>query len=325
MWFGTKDGLNRYDGQTFRVFKHDLHNKQSIGNNFITALYEDADGNIWVGTDAGIYVYQPEKESFEQFMQSSTKGTKIERAISMITDDKDGNIWIAVESQGLFCYNPQNSLLNNYILSDSKQVSSNVKCFAVDNSGTMWIGFYGDGLFYSKDNMETIVPFVSSDNEETFKNDVVTKILQGPYNRLYIGSLKGGVKELNLTSGKISNLLLTDENGENIFFREFILCSENELWIGTESGVYIYNLRTKKLIHLQSSAYDIYALSDNAIYSLYKDREEGIWLGSYFGGINYFPKQYTYFEKYYSRNSGDGLHGKRVREFCQDKNSLFQS
>ena len=95
MWFGTKDGLNRYDGQTFRVFKHDLHNKQSIGNNFITALYEDADGNIWVGTDAGIYVYQPEKESFEQFMQSSTKGTKIERAISMITDDKDGNIWIA--------------------------------------------------------------------------------------------------------------------------------------------------------------------------------------------------------------------------------------
>ena len=323
MWFGTKDGLNRYDGQTFRVFKHDLHNKQSIGNNFITALYEDADGNIWVGTDAGIYVYQPEKESFEQFMQSSTKGTKIERAISMITDDKDGNIWIAVESQGLFCYNPQNSLLNNYILSDSKQVSSNVKCFAVDNSGTMWIGFYGDGLFYSKDNMETIVPFVSSDNEETFKNDVVTKILQGPYNRLYIGSLKGGVKELNLTSGKISNLLLTDENGENIFFREFILCSENELWIGTESGVYIYNLRTKKLIHLQSSAYDIYALSDNAIYSLYKDREEGIWLGSYFGGINYFPKQYTYFEKFYSRNSGDGLHGKRVREFCQDKNGIL--
>ena len=76
--------------------------------------------------------------------------------------------------------------------------------------------------------METIVPFVSSDNEETFKNDVVTKILQGPYNRLYIGSLKGGVKELNLTSGKISNLLLTDENGENIFFREFILCSEKK-------------------------------------------------------------------------------------------------
>lgn len=101
------------------------------------------------------------------------------------------------------------------------------------------------------------------------------------------------------------------------------MCSENELWIGTESGVYIYNLRTKKLIHLQSSAYDIYALSDNAIYSLYKDREEGIWLGSYFGGINYFPKQYTYFEKYYSRNSGDGLHGKRVREFCQDKMGYF--
>ena len=56
MWFGTKDGLNRYDGLSFRKFKHDDRSQRSIGNNFITALYEDEKGNIWVGTDVGLYI-----------------------------------------------------------------------------------------------------------------------------------------------------------------------------------------------------------------------------------------------------------------------------
>ena len=62
MWFGTKDGLNRYDGLSFRKFKHDDRSQRSIGNNFITALYEDEKGNIWVGTDVGLYIYYPEKD-----------------------------------------------------------------------------------------------------------------------------------------------------------------------------------------------------------------------------------------------------------------------
>lgn len=323
MWFGTKDGLNRYDGQSFRIFKHDFNNKYSIGNNFITTLYEADNGDIWVGTDAGIYIYKPEEEAFYTFNQSSTKGTKIERAISMIAGDKNGCIWATVESQGLFCYNQKDHSLQNYILSDLEEISSNIKCFTVDSSGTMWMGFFGNGLYYSTDSLKTITPFVSSDGEKTYKGDVVSKIVQGSYNCLYIGSVKGGMKELNLTSGKIRDLLLYDENGEHIYFRDFISYSENEIWIGTESGIYIYNLRTQKYTHLHSSAHDRYALSDNAIYSLYKDREGGVWIGSYFGGIDFYPKQYTYFEKYYPRNDGNSLHGKRVREFCQDKNGIL--
>jgi hypothetical protein len=66
MWFGTKDGLNRYDGLSFRKFKHDDRTRRSIGNNFITALYEDSKGDIWVGTDVGLYIYNPEKDSFRR-------------------------------------------------------------------------------------------------------------------------------------------------------------------------------------------------------------------------------------------------------------------
>lgn len=315
MWLGTKDGLNRYDGLSFRKFKHDAANPRSIGNSFITSLYEDFNGNIWVGTDAGVYIYYPEKEAFEEFDCQSLEKTRIERSVSMIAGDKQGRVWIAVEAQGMFCYDARQKLLRNYPLSE---ISSNIKCFTFDSGGTLWLGFYGDGPYYSKDNLATVHPYGSpEDGKREFEGGVITKIVQGNYNCLYIGSVKEGVSELNLTSGQVRNLLAIDESGESIFCRDLLPYSDNELWIGTESGIYIYNLRTAQFIHLRASLYDSYSLSDNAIYALYKDREEGLWIGSYFGGVDYYPRQYTYFAKYYPKNIANSLHGKRVREFCR--------
>ena len=315
MWLGTKDGLNRYDGLSFRKFKHDAANPRSIGNSFITSLYEDFNGNIWVGTDAGVYIYYPEKGAFEEFDCQSLEKTRIERSVSMIAGDKQGRVWIAVEAQGMFCYDARQKLLRNYPLSE---ISSNIKCFTFDSGGTLWLGFYGDGLYYSKDNLATVHPYGSpEDGKREFEGGVITKIVQGNYNCLYIGSVKEGVSELNLTSGQVRNLLAIDESGESIFCRDLLPYSDNELWIGTESGIYIYNLRTAQFIHLRASLYDSYSLSDNAIYALYKDREEGLWIGSYFGGVDYYPRQYTYFAIYYPKNIANSLHGKRVREFCR--------
>lgn len=315
MWLGTKDGLNRYDGLSFRKFKHDAANPRSIGNSFITSLYEDFNGNIWVGTDAGVYIYYPEKEAFEEFDCQSLEKTRIERSVSMIAGDKQGRVWIAVEAQGMFCYDTRQKLLRNYPLSE---ISSNIKCFTFDSGGTLWLGFYGDGLYYSKDNLATVHPYGSpEDGKREFEGGVITKIVQGNYNCLYIGSVKEGVSELNLTSGQVRNLLAIDESGESIFCRDLLPYSDNELWIGTEFGIYIYNLRTAQFIHLRAFLYDSYSLSDNAIYALYKDREEGLWIGSYFGGVDYYPRQYTYFAKYYPKNIANSLHGKRVREFCR--------
>ena len=84
MWFGTKDGLDRYDGVSFRHFKYDRTNPRSLGNNFVTSLYEDVEGNIWVGTDVGVYIYYPEKDTFRHFVEQSDKNPRIERAVARI-------------------------------------------------------------------------------------------------------------------------------------------------------------------------------------------------------------------------------------------------
>ena len=137
-------------------------------------------------------------------------------------------------------------IFRNYTLKNFPFISTNVQSFVFDNSGTLWIGCYGDGLFFSKDRLQTLHPYVSPvDNQKTYENDVVIGLVKGAYNCLYIGSLKGGVKELNLTSNKLHDLLSKDESGESVFCRELLVASDNELWIGAESGLYIYNLRMR--------------------------------------------------------------------------------
>jgi len=324
MWFGTKDGLNRYDGLSFRVFKFDVNTNNSIGNNFITALYEDLKGNILVGTDAGLYIYSPITESFKHFSFRSAQGTTIDRSVTAIVSDKKGGIWISVDSQGLFYYEPTNGTLINYLSSKSKKsISANITRFWFDDNGTCWLCLYDDNLYYTKDHFKTLKPFIAADGSQPFKDDIINKLVAGPYHFLYVGSSKGGLKEIDLTTNKVRNLLLKDESGDNVYAREIAFYSKDELWIGSESGLFIYHLKSGNFTHLTCVNGDPYSLSDNAIYSLCKDKEGGMWIGSYFGGINYYPKQYTYFEKFYSFGNTNRAFGKRVREFCESNDGTI--
>lgn len=116
MWFGTKDGLDRYDGISFRAF---MKESGTLGNNFITSLYEDQQGQIWIGTDVGLYVYSPEHETVERFIMKSDLDTGIDYTVNLVTGDKDGGIWVVTQSQAVFYYNPQTNKLINYLSDQS--------------------------------------------------------------------------------------------------------------------------------------------------------------------------------------------------------------
>lgn len=313
MWFGTKDGLNRYDGVSFRIFKYD-YNEYSLGNNVINSMFETSDGKIWVGTDAGVYIYHPDQENFIKFDTCCENGITISQPVYRIAQDKDDNIWMAVESQGIFCFNNKNQNLKHYPIPNA----NNIGTFCIDYENTIWIGFKGKGLYFTSDNFKNLRPFEPKDKATIFSDDHIFSLLPENQNHLYIGSSKGGLKKINILTKEVTDMLPSSGNPQNIFVRNILKSADNELWISTESGVYIYDLKTNTSQQIVHNHNDPYSLSDNAIYTTYKDNEGGIWVGSYFGGIDYYPKQYTRFDKYYPLSGENSLSGRIVREFCED-------
>lgn len=306
MWFATKDGLNRFDGLTFRVFSSE---NSSLGNNFITALHEDKNGFLWVGTDAGVYVYDPVLDQFNAFDMASCSGETINRAVIEIGCDEHNDMWISVDNQGLFRYDRvQDKLLNCLYDNENQNKKESVTCFWFDDK-RYWVALSDDNLYYTTDDFKTLLPYKDAEGREPFRGDIVYAQITGPYNCWYIGSTNG-LTEINLTTGRTRRLL-------DYYVRDLKFKSDKELWVGTETGLYIYDLDEGKKAHLTvSDGKDAYALADNAIYAISRDNEGGMWIGSYFGGINYYPRQWAYFENFYPRDDIKKL-GRRVREFCE--------
>ena len=314
IWMGSRTGgiyVAVPEAGKFRIyhFKHNEKDKNSLSSDAIFSICQDTKGNIWVGTDAGVYVYNPLLEDFTVFDRVSDTGDMISRAVTRIESDEDSDIWISVDYQGLFHFDRvQDRLINCLHRDKRKNQLANVTRFWFEEK-LCWVSLYDDNLYYTKDNFKTLFPFQDSEGKEPFKDDIINTWIMGPHNCWYIGS-SNGLTEINLTTGRVRRLL-------NYYVRDLGFKSDKELWVGTESGLYIYDLEKGEIAHLTvSNGNDSYALADNAIYSICRDNEGGMWIGSYFGGVNYYPRQWTYFEKFYPRDDIKNF-GRRVREFCE--------
>ena len=239
----------------------------------------------------------------------------ITQPIVQITTDTQKNIWIAVESQGVFLFDNDRQTLTHYAIPDAHLLSS----ICIDQQNAVWIGYNGKGLYYTDDHFQNFRLFQTQEGKNLFTDDQIFKIFPEQHNTLYTGSAKGGLKSINILTRTVTDLLPDSSQTESIFVRNIYPIDKKTLWVATERGIYTYNKETREIQHLTYNPNDDYSLSDNAIYSLYKDAEGGIWIGSYFGGIDYYPTQYATFEKYYPIIGQNSLSGKVVREFCEDE------
>ena len=313
MWFGTKDGLNRYDGKTFKIFKHNPGQKSGLGNSLIKCLMEDRDHRLWVGTDSGLYRYDPETERFTDMPLYDPEGKLITKPIAGLECDPKGTVWISVEANGVFRYDSRTGTIENCY-----RERRTLRTLCSDRNGVIWFSGYGGGLFYTEDGFREVKPFLDAEGGQIYPKDIISFICFSDYNKLYLGLEAHGVVEVNLVTSQVTPLRLTDDPETPLFVRYILQYAPDELWIGTESGIIVYNTRTRHYQQLRSSLYDPYSLSDNAVYSLCKDREGGLWVGSFFGGINYLPRRNPDFDKYYQTDAPRSLQGRRVREICPD-------
>lgn len=306
MWFGTKDGLNRYDGYQFRQFRHTINSTKGLCNNFIRSLFEASDGKIWIGTSQGVDIYDPANEQFTHLEAATPDGTRITGEINDIKADKQGNIWIAVNWQGLFRYNTSNGILTLFQHDPTDQgglSSPNVWSLTLDSDGILWAGAHSGGLnkFDPKSQKFTHIEINGTD-------DIYKVVSNG--NDILVGTGKSGLWIVDKDSHSVQQLL------SGLFVRDIMPLDKEHLWIATESGVVIYNTISKQTNTIQKSITDRYSISSNAVYCIYRDRDQALWIGTYFGGVNYLSTNNGIFDKFYPTSS-NGFSGSAVREFAK--------
>ncbi|MDR2057440.1 MAG: response regulator [Dysgonamonadaceae bacterium] len=315
MWFGTQDGLNRYDGYRFTVYKKNA-NPKSIGSNNIFSLMQDDDETIWVGTSSGVYLYHPALDAFSPFDEKTADGEDIDGIVRDIKKDKRGNIWLAVSRKGLFCYSPEEQLHFYSLNHDYSDI--HLRKLDFDPDGNVWIATYRNGLFMLDPATGNYAQFpVNKEEGFTSDNDINDVFLLNA-TTLALGTVNRGVLLFNMKDHTFSSLLEKDDDGKKLFVRRIFRSDTGKLWFGTETGVYIHDPQTKEIINLRHVYNDTYSISDNAIHSIYQDREGGMWVGTFFGGVNYFSPLYAQFEKYYPVKGANSISGKSISEFCED-------
>lgn len=314
LWFGTKDGLNRFDGKDFK--RIDV-TTESENCSYISALFEDSTGKIWVGSNNGPYIYSPELENLVPFHEIEKLTGDSHYAINDFAELPDGKIIIAVENDGLYSFNPEDESIVA-IENIRWHKTSSVMSLCYSPQGTLFIGTFGDGVYYTDNSFRSIKKLTDIDGISYFDNCVIN-VIRTNNNRVYIGTDAQGLFMLNEETGRISKVFDIDENGKIPFIRDVNFNNDSEILIATESGLYIYD-KIDKMIknHLIHDYFDKYSLSDDAIYSLYFDREGGLWIGSYFGGIDYHGNSKPEFIKYVKKAGKNSLNSERIRELCRD-------
>lgn len=317
MWFGTKDGLNRYDGIHFKLFTSDEPASQ-LNDCIINILCEDRMGCIWIGTDKGVCVYNPENETIRRFRKTASDGSQLGGHIQSILSDSNGNVWFA-GWDGVYRYTLSKDSLEALYTEKAVPVPSPLHLFE-DKNGTVWVGTELNGLYYCEAQSDSLKLFPVRQGNIY---DLRIETLLEAGRELYLGTYNKGLFKLNKETREITPVLIKDEHDNTLYIHALMRTGQQEIWIGTETGLYIYNEETHTYTHLVQSYIDKFALSDNAVYSFCEDRNGGRWIGTYFGGVNYLPKAYTPFDKYYPLDTDHTISGKAVREFAEDSHGYI--
>ncbi|MBZ9731240.1 response regulator [Salegentibacter sp. JZCK2] len=300
LWFGTKDGLNRYDGYNFKVFRNEPDNENTIGSNFIRCLHQ-FEGHLWVGTDTGLFKYDDKTESFS--LIQSTKA----QPILDIQGDLQDNLWFIASGKlhKLDLKNTEEEVFDNF----------NASFITTNKDGEVFVS--SSDLFYEYVPQNNSFKRIDLEERATNLSDIIiTNIKAQGTDSIFIGTKNKGALLYNRKTNEITSLLKEDENP--LFVREFLKKNNKELWIASESGIYIYNLETDTYQNYKKNYNNPYSLSDNAIYSLVLDGEDGVWIGTYFGGVNYYPKQYTPIDRYFPKVGENSISGNAIREIKKD-------
>lgn len=306
IWIGTRDGLNRFDGYTFKVFRNDPDEVETLGSNWITQLVCDRNGDLWIGTLSGLYRYDEEKEAFHHLSVTADK------RIDVFGFDANNKLWILMDGY-LLRYNTEDNLFQIF---SAKENASYTSFCITDNN--IWIGDSNGqlSLLNQEDGTTEIYNLFAHTGSGNPKK-LFMIYPSSSTKHIYVAYEHDDVKIFNTATRTYQDLNIQKQNQLTILINSFLEKDENELWIGTDSGLFIYRLDNGECTRIRQDPLDPYALSSHFISAFYRDRENGIWICFHQNGVNYYSP-FRPFHVYYPWDNQHTLKGEVIRDICTD-------
>lgn len=283
IWIGTRDGLNKYDGSKFTVYRNAIDNPSSISNNDILAIEQDSDGFIWIGTYNGLNKYNPKTDAFTRYFHEQNNESLSNNTVWTIKELSNGEIWIGT-SNGLSVYNKKTDSFKTCLKNKlaTSIVGNNALSILETKKGAVFIGATtGLSKYIGKENSE--LQFQTIHNTEGL---YVQDLVESNNETLLIATKSKSVLEYEPKNRRLSSYLVENHLNEaqkNV--RQLLFDDKQQLWVGTYSGLKIIDVN-KKITWLQPDINNSKSLSKNSIKHLFKDKKGSVWVGTYYGGVN---------------------------------------
>jgi len=334
IWIATQDGLNRFDGYEFKIYKNNPNDSNSISENWINVLHLDAEECLWLGTEyGGLNKLDLKTGKITRFISDSTNLNTIpHNTIRDIKEDVEGNLWIGTWGGGISIYNKIENSFTNY-KNDPENVnslSSNfVRAICITQNGPIWIGT-GDGLNKFNKTNNSFERFYHDENKDSsLTENFIVSIYEDKNQRIWIGTRKG----LNYFNPAINEIyrLVNDPGNPNSFPGNIVLNTfqdkDSTYWIAT----YLHGIvKFKFSENFSNLPYEIFrnedtnpkSISGNYVRKIYQDRGGTMWAGTWGAGLNKFnplPQKFKHIKA--DKKQTVSLSYPYVRSFMVDKDS----
>ncbi|WP_289660801.1 two-component regulator propeller domain-containing protein [Flavobacterium panacagri] len=316
MWFGTRDGLNKYDGSRFTIYRNDVNDKFSISNNDILAIEEDNSGKIWIGTYNGLNCYDPVSNKFTRYLHTKTNHTISNNAVWSIREI-GGEMWFGT-SKGLTVYNKKSRAFSSVFHSEedaSTLPSNNILSILKTKKGKIWIG-----------TTKGLCQLISrKDGKFVFKNyplnttDLlnVQSVIEDQNGDLWVGTKNKGLLKFDLKQKTyVSFLEATKYREINTDIRSLVIDHLGSLWVGTYDGIYILG-KDKSLQKINNNNNSI---GIDKVKSVFMDKKGSIWIGCYYKGVNLWDVSNVNFSNYNQNSKKIPMSFDVVSSIITDKN-----
>ena len=314
VWIGTYKGLSRYDGKRFKNYdRHDL----GVTSDFINVIKEDLDGNLWIGTDNGVVIYNYADDEFRRLSSMVDSSVIVPNdRIFAIERNSAGVMWVSSRDKGLYSYTPKTGALCYHPLSEQNPIN-NIYRITIDRNDSMFLAVYCDNIYFASSDASSCSPLNLGPNGDIFKGDDVEGVVLSSRSNdiIYVASKRNGLVEIDLRNGKCTTLynLPKDVRPTNLTYD-----ANKCLWLSTTNGLINYSFVTGQSKVYYSDPSDQFSLSDSFITEVYKDRNGRLWVGTQYGGLDLSSPAHSNFTKCYTLSDGTSLEGAIVRSFAED-------